>query len=89
MAPVQELQELPVRNYLYSCTGTTYKGTTVRQAGPVAGLSGGCLGSRCCNWLLGLRQLGWRLEGLSLKLKLPSPHLKSGRKETWHEQKTE
>jgi len=86
MALVQELlQELPVRNYLSgttSCIGTVpvlelpvqelpVQELPVRQAGPAAGLSRGCLGSRCCIWLLGLRRLGWRVEGgLSLKLKV-------------------
>ena len=71
------------RNYLWVVRWHPYRNLPVqelpeqelpvRQAGPVADLSGGCSGSGCCSWLLGLRQLGWRLEGLSLKLKVLSP----------------
>ena len=60
MAPVQELlQELPAQEL-------PVQELPVRQAGPVASLSGGCSSSGCCNWLLALRQLGWRLEGLAV-----------------------
>ena len=56
----------------------------MRRVGPwwdtVAGLSGGCSGSGCCNWLLGLRRLGWRVEGLSfLEVEGAVAALKSGR----------
>ena len=84
MALVQELlQELPVRNYLYRnylYRNYLVQELPVRQAGPAAGLSRGCSGSRCCNWLLGLRRLGWRVEGGALiEVEGAAPHLKSGR----------
>ena len=76
MAPVQEL--LKYRNYLSETTALPVQELPVqelpvqelpvRQAGPAAGLSRGCSGSGCCNWLLGLRRLGGRGGGAVIEV---------------------
>ena len=82
MAPVQEL--LKYRNYLSETTALPVQELPVqelpvRQAGPAAGLSGGCSGSGCCElvaWAAAARVEGG---GAVLEVEGAVAALKSGR----------